>query len=128
MRTIVHLHTASCSASYSYINYNKCISHVISTSACLCILANFGDPKHQTASLNGATTLIPDEILLVATHEPIMSQSVFLVWVIHGNKCRSVQLLGHHSVPYQIYQAPDGYVWQERERECFCCQKAFRRY
>ena len=33
----------------------------------------------------------------------IMSQPV--LWVVHGhtNKCRSVQLLGHRIVPYEIY-------------------------
>ena len=30
-----------------------------------------------------------------------MSQPV--LWVIHTNKCGSVQLLGHHIVPYEIY-------------------------
>ena len=32
---------------------------------------------------------------------PIMSRPV--LWVIHTNKCESVQLLGQHIVPYETY-------------------------
>ena len=43
--------------------------------------------------------VIPDEkILLVATYGPTT-----ILGVIHTNKCRSVQLLGHHGVPCEIY-------------------------
>ena len=31
----------------------------------------------------------------------IMSQ--YMLWVIHTNKCGSIQLLGQYSVPYEIY-------------------------
>ena len=34
-----------------------------------------------------------------------MSQPV--LWVIHTNKCGSVQLLGHYTVPYEIYPLMD---------------------